>query len=90
MGGDAMTESSNQSIGSAMLMFAAGVAIGGLLVALNTPKTGPELREDLRRMGRRARDRAEDLGEEAERGWERVKGRAGGAAEAAGREIKED
>ena len=42
-----MRENNAGSIGESLMLFVAGAAIGGLLVALNTPKTGPELREDL-------------------------------------------
>lgn len=35
-----------------------GTAFGGVLVALTTPKTGPELREDLKNLACRAMGRA--------------------------------
>ncbi|MDR3669472.1 MAG: YtxH domain-containing protein [Holophaga sp.] len=60
-----MSEPNGSSMGESLLLFVAGAAIGGLLVALNTPKTGPELREDLKGLGRRARNRAEEGAEEA-------------------------
>jgi gas vesicle protein len=69
------------SFGGPLTLFLAGAAIGGLLVALNTPKTGPELREDLRGLGRRAKRRAEGLVEDAEGAWDRLKGKAEGTAE---------
>jgi gas vesicle protein len=68
------------------MLFVAGAAIGGLLVALNTPRTGPELREDLKGLRRQARKRAEGLAEGAEGAWDRVKGRA----EAAGETLKQE
>jgi len=79
----------NGSIGEALMMFVAGAAIGGLLVALNTPKTGPELREDLKGLGRRAKNKAEDLAEEAGGAWDRLKGKAGEAGEA-GAAVKQE
>ena len=75
-----MSGNSGSSIGESLMLFVAGAAIGGLLVALNTPRTGPELREDLKALGRKARNRAEDLAEDAEGAWDKLKGRAGEAA----------
>jgi len=84
-----MRESNGGSIGESLMMFVAGAAIGGLLVALNTPKTGPELREDLKGLGRRARSKAEGLAEEAEEAWDRLKGKAGETGAAVKREVEE-
>jgi len=75
-----MRETNGGSMGESLMLFVAGAAIGGLLVALNTPKTGPELREDLKGMGRRAKGKAEDLAQDAEGAWEKLKGKAGEAA----------
>jgi len=61
-----MHENNGSSIVEALMLFVAGAAVGGLLVALNTPKTGPELCEDLKAMGRRAKGRAEGLTGDAE------------------------
>jgi len=85
-----MRETSGGSMGESLMLFVAGAAIGGLLVALNTPKTGPELREDLKGLGRRARKRAEGLAEDAEGAWGRLKGRAEAAGESLEQEIRED
>jgi len=84
-----MSGNSGSSIGESLMLFVAGAAIGGLLVALNTPRTGPELREDLKALGRKARNRAEDLAEDAEGAWDKLKGRAGAAGEAAKEEQTE-
>jgi gas vesicle protein len=84
-----MRENNGSSIGESLMLFVAGAAIGGLLVALNTPKTGPELREDLKGLGRRARSKAEDLAGEAEGTWERLKAKAGETGEAVKREAEE-
>jgi gas vesicle protein len=83
-----MRESNGGSMGEALMLFLAGAAIGGLLVALNTPKTGPELREDLQALGRRTRKKAEGLAEDAGGAWERLKGTAQEAGEAAKEELK--
>ncbi|MGA2083760.1 MAG: YtxH domain-containing protein [Holophaga sp.] len=83
-----MREYDGGSIGTSLMLFVAGAAIGGLLVALNTPKTGPELREDIRDLGRRARRKAEGLAEDAEGAWDRVRGKAGEAGEALKEEAK--
>jgi gas vesicle protein len=82
-----MREDNGSSIGEALMLFVAGAAIGGLLVALNTPKTGPELREDLKGMGRRARNRAEGLAEDAGEAWDKLKGKAGEAGGAVKEEM---
>lgn len=81
-----MRENNGSSIMEALMLFVAGAAAGGLLVALNTPKTGPELREDLKSMGRRAKGKAEDLAGDAEGAWEKLKGKAGETGEA----VKQD
>jgi gas vesicle protein len=76
-----MREQDGGSIGTSLMLFVAGAAIGGLLVALNTPKTGPELREDIQSLGRRARNKAEGLAEDAGEAWGRIRGKAGEAIE---------
>jgi gas vesicle protein len=82
-----MRENNGSSIAEALMLFVAGAAVGGLLVALNTPKTGPELREDLKGMGRRAKGKAEGLAEDAEGAWEKLKGKAGETGEAVKQEL---
>lgn len=49
------------SIGTSLVIFLAGAAVGAAVVALLTPKTGPELRADLRGMGGRVKDRLAGL-----------------------------
>jgi gas vesicle protein len=85
-----MRETNGGSMGESLMLFVAGAAIGGLLVALNTPKTGPELREDLKGLGRKARKRAEGLAEDAEGAWDRLKGRAEATGEALKQELRKD
>ncbi len=45
------------SIGTSLVVFLAGAAVGAAIVALTTPKTGAELRGDLKDLGNRAKDR---------------------------------
>jgi gas vesicle protein len=45
------------SIGTPLLIFLAGAAVGAAIVALTTPKTGPELRGDLKDLGGKVKDR---------------------------------
>jgi gas vesicle protein len=42
---------------SSLLLFLAGAAVGAAVVALTTPKTGPELRADLKGVGEKIRER---------------------------------
>lgn len=46
------------SLGTSLLIFLAGAAVGAAVVALTTPKSGPELRADLRDLSGKLRDRA--------------------------------
>nr|WP_320132755.1 YtxH domain-containing protein [uncultured Holophaga sp.] len=45
------------SIGTSLVLFLAGAAVGAAVVALLTPKSGPELRADLRDMGGKVKDK---------------------------------
>jgi len=45
------------SIGTPLLIFLAGAAVGAAIVALTTPKTGPQLRDDLKDLGGKIKDR---------------------------------
>lgn len=49
------------SLGTSLLVFLAGAAVGAAIVALTTPKTGPELRGDLKGLGNRVKDRLSKL-----------------------------
>lgn len=51
----------------------AGVAIGAVVAALTTKKTGAERRNDLESLARRLRLRAESLTNEANEAWTAVK-----------------
>ena len=51
------------SLGTNLLVFLAGAAVGAAIVALTTPKTGAELRGDLKDAGYRLKDRVNRLRE---------------------------
>ena len=70
---------SREVMGTGLLFFLLGAAVGAAVVALTTPKTGNDLRADLRNLGERIRDKAgrmgsrmdacaEDVAEEAVKG----------------------
>jgi gas vesicle protein len=58
-----------------LLTFLSGVAIGAVITALVTPKSGPELRGDLKDAAARAKLKAEALAREASVTWDDLKGR---------------
>jgi gas vesicle protein len=62
-----------------LLSFVAGAALGALVVALTTPKSGPEVREDLKALGRRAKCKVDELGEKVGSVWAESKDRTGQA-----------
>ena len=57
--------------------FLAGAAVGALVVALTTPKSGPELRGDLKDLARRAKRKVGDLTDDALGTLDELKLRAG-------------
>ncbi|MBK9797671.1 MAG: YtxH domain-containing protein [Holophagaceae bacterium] len=75
-----MSEPKTSSYGPTLLTFLAGAAVGAVVVALTTPKTGPELRGDLKDLTGRAKRRAGELAANANDSWEDLKGRTGLAA----------
>lgn len=78
------------SVGGSLMLFLAGAAVGGLLVALNTPKTGSELREDLKGLGRRAQKGAEGLADDTREAWDKLKRRTREAREDVRQDLTED
>jgi gas vesicle protein len=50
------------NLGANLLLFLAGAAAGAVLVALVTPKSGPELRADLKGLGGRLRRKLRESG----------------------------
>ena len=63
-----------------LLTFLAGAALGAVVVALTTPKSGPALRNDLKGMANRAKFKACDLADEASEAWDGLKDRTAMAA----------
>lgn len=51
----------NNNLGTNLLVFLAGAAVGAAVVALTTPKTGPELRKDINDLGHKLKDHANRL-----------------------------
>jgi gas vesicle protein len=51
------------NLGTSLLIFLAGAAVGAAVVALTTPKTGAELRNDLREAGGKIKDQVTRLKE---------------------------
>lgn len=82
-----MREHDDTTLGSSLLSFLAGAAVGAVVAALVTPRSGPEMREDLGELGRRTRKRAEDLAASARVTWDKVRGRAAQTAEDVGRGV---
>lgn len=70
-----MSESKSSSYGLTLLTFLAGAAVGAVVVALTTPKTGPELRGNLKDLTRRAKCKAGELADDASDSWDDLKGR---------------
>jgi gas vesicle protein len=70
-----MTESKTSSYGPTLLTFLAGAAVGAVVVALTTPKTGSELRGNLKDLAARAKYKAGALADDAGDTWDDLKGR---------------
>lgn len=75
-----MSQENTSSVGPLLLTFLAGAAVGAVVVALTTPKTGPELRGDLKDIAQRAQRRVGDLANNASGAWDEMKERTGLAA----------
>jgi gas vesicle protein len=73
-------ESASSSTGAMLLTFLAGAAVGAVVVALTTPKSGPELRGDIKDLALRAKRKAGDLAGNACGAWDGLRGRADQAA----------
>jgi len=70
----------SSSMGTVLLTFLAGAAIGAVAVALPTPKSGPVLAGDLKASARRAKRKARALADDATDAWDDVKERTALAA----------
>ena len=75
-----MNQENQYPVGSMLVTFLAGAAVGAVIVALTTPKTGPQLRMDLKDVARRAKGRAGELATDASEVWGEMKGRTTQAA----------
>jgi gas vesicle protein len=75
-----MQEHSSNTVGNVLLAFLAGAAVGGLVVALTTPKSGDDLRADLKGMGNRMKEKAGEALASAGSSFQEAKQRAGKAA----------
>lgn len=64
-----------------LLTFLAGAAVGAVVMALTTPKTGPQLRRDMRSLANRVKRRADDVAEDLGESWDDLKECVGLAAE---------
>ena len=76
-----MSQENPPSMGPMLLTFLAGAAVGAVVVALTTPKTGPELRENMKDLASRAKVKVNDLAVTATGAWDEMKGRTGLAAD---------
>ena len=70
-----MSQENSAPMGPMLLTFLAGATLGAVLVALTTPKTGPELRGDLKDLANRAKRKAGDLADDASVAWDDMKER---------------
>lgn len=75
-----MSQEDTSSVGTLLLTFLAGAAVGAVVVALTTPKTGPELRGELKDIAGRAKQKADELAVDASGAWGEMKERTGLAA----------
>ena len=62
--------------GPMVLTFIAGAALGAVVMALTTPKSGPELRGDLKDLARRAKKKAGGYVDDASEALDDLKDRA--------------
>lgn len=59
-----MSQEKTSSIRPSLFSFLAGAAVGAVVVALSTPKTGPKLRGDLKDLAHRAKIKVCGLSDE--------------------------
>ena len=58
-----MSQNDTPSVVPVLLTFLAGAAIGAIVVALTTPKSGPRLRKELGDLARCGEDKAHEIAE---------------------------
>lgn len=83
-----MNHEPSSNPGNALMTFLAGAAIGGVVVALTTPKRGSDLRKDIRRFGGKAKDHLSDWVDSASGAVEGIITHGKETAEAATRQGK--
>lgn len=71
-----MSQENNAPVGTMLLTFLAGAAVGAVVMALTTPKSGPELRGDLKDLAGRAKRKAGQLADDAYEAYDDLKERA--------------
>jgi gas vesicle protein len=74
-----MSENNPPTVVPVVLTFLAGAAIGAIVVALTTPKSGPRLRKELKDLARCGEGRAEDVAQHLPEPRKHVKKPAGSA-----------
>ena len=72
-----MSENNAPPVVPVLLTFLAGAAIGAIVVALTTPKSGSRLRKDLKDLARCGEGKAEDVAQHLPEPRKHVKKRAG-------------
>lgn len=65
---------SSSPLANMLLMFLAGAAVGAVVLALTTPKSGPELRGDIKDLARRAKRKSDELVVTASGAFDGLKG----------------
>lgn len=76
-----MSQENSSNMGSMVLTFLAGAAVGAVVVALTTPRSGPDLRRGLKNAACRARRGAGEMVDDACERWSDLKDRAGLASD---------
>lgn len=72
IGGKRMNYRISSNPATTFLAFLAGAALGGVVVALTTPKRGADLRQDLSRLGGQAKDQVGEWAEAASGAMEEI------------------
>lgn len=70
-----MNQENMSTLNVALLSFLGGAVLGAVVVALTTPKSGPQVREDLMGLGRRAKAKAGEMGSQAGEAWTETRDR---------------
>lgn len=83
-----MSQEPSVNEGFSFLTLLAGVVLGGIIVALTTPKRGSDLRKDLSRLGVKAKDHLDDWVDSASGAVEGMKSSWKENGETAIRDVK--